>query len=99
MVDRCPTCDLKYEREEGYWLGAVLINTAVTIGLFLAAMIVWALLAWPDPPWTAMTATGIVINLLVPLLFYPLSKTLWVAIEISAHPPGTSTGGTSHSTG
>jgi hypothetical protein len=34
-----------------------------------------------------MTATGIVINLIVPLLFYPLSKTLWVAIEISVHPP------------
>jgi len=87
MVDRCPSCDHKYEREEGYWLGAVLINTAITIVLFAVAMVVWAIVAWPDPPWTAMTATGIVINLLVPLLFYPMSKTLWVAVEISAHPP------------
>lgn len=89
MVDRCPGCGLVYEREEGYWLGAVLINTAVTIGLFAVTMIVWGMATWPDPPWTAMTATGIVINLAVPLLFYPLSKTLWVAIEISAHPPST----------
>ncbi len=87
MVDRCPSCDHKYEREEGYWLGAVLINTAFTIVLFAVAMVVWAIATWPDPPWTAMTATGIVINLLVPLLFYPMSKTLWVAVEISAHPP------------
>ena len=87
MVDRCPTCDLQYEREEGYWLGAVLINTVVTIGLFTVTMVTWAIATWPEPPWTTMTATGIVINLIVPLLFYPLSKTLWVAIEISAHPP------------
>ncbi len=87
MVDRCPNCDLQYEREEGYWLGAVLINTVVTIGLFTATMTTWAIASWPEPPWTTMTATGIVINLIVPLLFYPLSKTLWVAIEISAHPP------------
>ncbi len=87
MVDRCPACDLQYEREEGYWLGAVLINTVVTIGLFTVTMITWAIASWPEPPWTTMTATGIVINLIVPLLFYPLSKTLWVAIEISVHPP------------
>lgn len=83
MVERCPGCRLEYEREEGYWLGAVLINTAVTILLFATIMIVWAVVTWPHPPWTAMTATGIVINLLVPLLFYPVSKTLWVAIETS----------------
>ena len=87
MVDQCPTCLLTYEREEGYWLGAVLINTAFTIGLFAAVMITWALTSWPDPPWTAMTATGIVINLLVPLAFYPVSKTLWVALETTLHPP------------
>ena len=87
MVDRCPNCRHQYEREEGYWLGAVLINTAITVALFAAAMVGWAVASWPDPPWTAMTATGIVINLLVPLLVYPFSKTLWVAIEISAHPP------------
>lgn len=92
LVDQCPTCDHKYEREEGYWLGAVLINTVVTLALFGAVMLVWAMKAWPDPPWTAMTATGIVINLLVPLVFYPLSKTLWVAIEITARPPAPSGG-------
>jgi uncharacterized protein (DUF983 family) len=87
MVDQCPTCLLTYEREEGYWLGAVLINTTFTIGLFAAVMITWALASWPDPPWTAMTATGIVINLVVPLVFYPVSKTLWVALETTLHPP------------
>lgn len=86
-MERCPSCDLKYEREEGYWLGAILINTTVTIVVFGAVMIAWGVTAWPDPPWGTMTAIGVVINLVVPLLFYPFSKTLWVALEISARPP------------
>lgn len=83
----CPQCGLHYEREEGYWLGAILINTAVTIGLFGLGMTVWGVTTWPDPPWGLMTGTGIAFNLLFPVLFYPFSKTLWVAIEVSAHPP------------
>jgi uncharacterized protein (DUF983 family) len=86
LRETCPGCGVKYEREQGYWLGAILINTVVTIVLFGTAMVVWGILAWPDPPWGTMTAVGVIINLLVPLLFYPLSKTLWVAIDITLHP-------------
>lgn len=87
LLDECPGCEHRFEREEGYWLGAILINTAVTIVVFGVVMIVWAVVAWPEPPWGTMTAVGVIINLAVPLLFYPLSKTLWVAMEITAHPP------------
>lgn len=87
LRDRCPECHVEYEREEGYWLGAILINTAVTIGVFGGVMLAWAIATWPDPPWGTMTAIGVIINLAVPLGFYPVSKTLWVAIETSLHPP------------
>ncbi len=83
----CPQCRLEYEREEGYWLGAILINTATTMVVFLGTMLLWAVATWPDPPWMIMTMTGIGINLAFPIAFYPLSKTLWVALEITAHPP------------
>lgn len=87
LVDECPMCRLRYEREEGYWLGAILINTAATIGLFGVGMVAWAVATWPDPPWNLMLVAGIGFNLIVPIAFYPYSKTLWVAIEITAHPP------------
>lgn len=87
LATTCPRCELRYEREEGYWLGAILINTAATIGLFGLGMIVWAVATWPDPPWGLMTGVGIAFNLIAPIVFYPYSKTLWVAIEITAHPP------------
>lgn len=87
LESRCPQCGLRYEREEGYWLGAILINTVVVMTLFGAGMVLWAVLTWPDPPWGLMTVTGIGFNLVAPIVFYPYSKTLWVAIEITAHPP------------
>ncbi len=37
MTGECPRCGLKFEREEGYWLGAIIINTlnitVYTIGI------------------------------------------------------------------
>lgn len=91
LTDECPTCALLYEREEGYWLGAILFNTAATIGLFGFGMVVWAVTTWPDPPWDVMLVAGIGFNLIAPIVFYPYSKTLWVAVEITARPPSEST--------
>src|ERR1700738_2020382 len=33
MRERCPACDLKYEREEGYFLGAMYIGYALALGM------------------------------------------------------------------
>ncbi|HSJ44104.1 MAG TPA: hypothetical protein VK923_05405 [Euzebyales bacterium] len=32
--DPCPRCGLVFEREEGYWLGAMIIAFAVIEGMF-----------------------------------------------------------------
>jgi uncharacterized protein (DUF983 family) len=92
LVDECPKCTLRYEREAGYWLGAILFNTAATIGLFGLGMVIWAVATWPEPPFDAMLVTCIAFNLIAPIGFYPYSKTLWVAVEITAHPPDGSAG-------
>ena len=38
MVERCPGCRLRFERESDFFLGAYVINLAVTEGLLLVAM-------------------------------------------------------------
>ena len=84
MRDRCRRCGLRFEREEGYWLGAVAINTVVTIGAFAATLVVWAVLAWPDPPWTAITVVGVIVSIVTPIAFHPISRSLWMWLEGSA---------------
>lgn len=84
MNDTCDSCGLRFEREEGYWLGAVAINTVVTIGAFAATLVIWAALTWPDPPWTAITIAGVAVSIVVPIAFHPLSRSLWMLLEGAA---------------
>jgi hypothetical protein len=82
MVDECPRCGLKFEREEGYWLGAIIINTLLS-GLIIALLIALAVsLTWPDIPATPLLAAGLPIAIALPIALYPISKTLWVAADI-----------------
>lgn len=86
MRERCPRCDLRFEREsEGYWLGAIALNLGVTEALFAVAFVGGMLLTWPEVPWGALAAVVIGLNAVVPLVFYPFSKTLWVAVDAMLH--------------
>ena len=42
-------------------------------------------LTWPDVPWTALTLIGLLVMAAFPVLFYPISKTLWLAVDIILH--------------
>jgi uncharacterized protein (DUF983 family) len=42
MHDRCPVCDLKFEREPGYFLGA----RYVSFGLGIVIVTIFAALLW-----------------------------------------------------
>ncbi len=86
MDDRCPQCGLHFEREEGYWTGAVAINTVVTELVFFGILAVAVILTWPDPPLVPLLVGALLINVLFPLFFYPFSKTIWVAIDLCLHP-------------
>lgn len=77
---------MKFERDPGYWLGAMIINTAVTIAVFLAVFVGAAIVFWPEVPWTAILVGTIVLNLIVPVVFYPWSKTLFVALDLGVRP-------------
>lgn len=81
MTESCPRCHHAFERHEGYWLGAIAINTVATIGVFAAAFVGATVLTWPDPPWTAITVGVVVLNTVFPIVFYPWAKVLWVALE------------------
>ena len=86
MEERCPRCDLLFEREEGSFVGAVGINTIVSFGLLLFGMIVFFIVTYPDiptGPWVFLAALAYAP---IPFVLYPFSKTLWLAIELIMRP-------------
>jgi len=81
MVPDCPNCELHFEREPGYWVGAVAINTTVVGAIFAIVLVVFSAATIPDIPWVTLLLIEIPIMAIGPILFYPVSKTLWVAID------------------
>lgn len=86
LKERCPRCGVRFEREPGYWVGAMIIVTTITFALFLILLVGGIVITWPDVPWNWLLGVTIGANLIVPALAYPHSKTLWAALEMSWHP-------------
>lgn len=86
LRDRCPTCNYNFVREDGYWVSAIIVNLGVIEILFGILFIVVVIATAPDVEWVPLLVLGIVMNLIVPILFYPRSKTLWMAIDLYFHP-------------
>ena len=81
MVPDCPHCALHFEREPGYWVGAVAINTMVIGMLFTIVMVTWSALTIPNIPWVVLLMAAVPRMAIGPGVFYPYSKTFWVAID------------------
>lgn len=82
----CPSCGLSFVREEGYWVGAMIVIMTVVLLLFGAWLVGGMLLSWPDVPWTALMIGGAVLNALVPLVLYGWSKAVWVGLDLTFNP-------------
>jgi len=84
MSERCPVCNLRFEREPGYFLGAMYISYG--IGLLVVALIaalLWAITGW----WITKAAIWAVV------LFLPLApattlfaRILWIYLDQSVDP-------------
>jgi len=87
---RCSACGLRFERgqdeERDYWLGAFTLNFIVTEVVFALALLIALLVTWPDPPWRLILYGGAVLMILMPIAFYPLSKALWLGIDLVFRP-------------
>lgn len=98
LKETCPTCGHRFEREQGYWLGSITINTAVSFALFGIAFLAIALATWPDVPWTGMWIGLIVLMGVFPIIFHPISKAIWVGLDLAVRPiePSTTPAHESH---
>lgn len=83
LKDSCPACGFSFEREEGYWTGALIVNIGGAQVLFFAVFLGGLAITWPDVPWMALLAIGLAVMALFPIVFYPLSKTLWLWGDLS----------------
>ena len=79
--ERCPRCGLRLEREEGGFLGAITLNYVATAVAWVALLVIWLIVDLPDLHVAALTIASIALAVLVPLVFWPFSKTIWAAVD------------------
>jgi len=90
MKERCPGCRYRFEREEGFFLGAYVINLAIAQGLVILLAIVPLIIRMasdPDAGILPFVAGGLIGAVVAPLFFYPWSKTIWTAFDLMLRPP------------
>lgn len=89
LRESCPTCGVRFEREDGYFLGAYALNLVVAefLGLGLAILLIFKTdLRHLDLIWQEAIAVALAVTF--PVLFFPWSRTVWIAIDLTFHPPG-----------
>lgn len=85
LRERCPTCGFRFEREQGYWTGAMIVNIAICELWFVVLFGLIVLPTFPEVPWRLLLGVGLLTNGLLPVVFYPWSKTIWMALELLFH--------------
>ncbi len=81
MKADCPRCGLHFERENGYFAGALAINIMCVGGLLLIAFTTLLVATLPDVNVVLTLSVLAPIALLGPIVWYPFSKTIWVAVD------------------
>ncbi|HZC04127.1 MAG TPA: DUF983 domain-containing protein [Ktedonobacterales bacterium] len=90
MYESCGSCGWVFEREEGYWTGAIAVNLVVTELLIFFA--IFPLLIFQAPlVWSIVIGLGLAV--LTPFAFYRHSKSLWMAMDFMLHPTDLVTAG------
>jgi hypothetical protein len=80
---------MRFEREEGFFLGAYVVNFGVTEGLLLALLMAYVLVQANRSGGLSVlpvVLATVAAAVLMPLAFYPFSRTIWVAIELIMRP-------------
>ena len=85
LPERCPRCRLSFDRGDGFWLGSMAINLGAAELVFGGFAVAVMVATWPNVPWVLLTILGVTLNAVVPVLFYPWSKTIFLAIDLVLH--------------
>jgi uncharacterized protein (DUF983 family) len=79
MNEHCPVCGLKFEREQGYFLGAMYVSFGLSIlPVCLLVLLIWAITRWPLD--RVVICTFFVYLPAVPLVVR-FSRVVWIHID------------------
>lgn len=79
MHSNCAHCDLKFEREQGYFIGAIYINYAATVAIAVPGF--FLLDAFATITIDQQLSLWVPFAVIFPLLFFHHSRSLWLVMD------------------
>jgi len=86
MYAECIACDLRFEREQGYFVGAIYINYAATAVVALAGYV--ALDHFAELALSSQLILWGAFSIAFPLIFFRYSRSLWLCLDFFFDPEG-----------
>lgn len=63
-----------------------MLNIVAVEAAFAVLLAAAVILMWPQVAWTALLWVGVAGMVLLPVLLFPVSRTLWLAIDLALQP-------------
>jgi uncharacterized protein (DUF983 family) len=87
MRPACPGCRQPLDRgERGYQVGSYMLNIIAAELIFVAIFLAVLVATWPAPPWALLQYGGAALMVAAPLLLYPFTKTIFLAVDLAIRP-------------
>lgn len=88
MKPACPSCAQLFDRGESddYWLGAYMFNLVAAEMAAVVVSVVVVIASWPNVPWNFVWGLSIGLALVMPILFFPFARDLWLAWDLYFRP-------------
>ena len=82
--ERCRRCGMPWRRGDvGFELGAATMNTIITFGLVIVGVVIGVVATSPDIAVVPIVIGLVIACVVIPVLIYPITYTLWQAIDIA----------------
>jgi uncharacterized protein (DUF983 family) len=79
MNPKCPNCGYAFEREDGYYMGAIYINMFVTFGII--TMGYYALQWYFNVPLLVQIIIWCLFAIAFPIFFFRYSRGIWLNLD------------------
>ena len=85
--ESCATCGLEWRRNDvGYELGAAAMAAIICMGPLVVALGIVTALTWPEFEPFPLFVTLVSGAIVLPIVLYPTSYTMWQAVDILMRP-------------
>ncbi|MEM8746169.1 MAG: DUF983 domain-containing protein [Actinomycetota bacterium] len=86
-AERCRTCGLAWRRDDvGFELGAAAMAAIIVMGPLVLALGVTLVITWPEVPVVPLLSVFLPLGLILPIVLYPVSYTMWQAVDLRMRP-------------